>query len=203
VKIFCIGRNYADHAKEMKSKVPDNPMVFMKPVTSMLRNNKAFYHPEFSENIHYECELVIKICRHAKHVEPKFAHKYYNKIALGIDFTARDLQSKFKEKGHPWELAKGFDHSAAITEFYDFDTLKNKENIHFALMQNGVKKQIGESKDMIFNFEKLICYISKFITIQVGDIIFTGTPAGVGKVEIGDVLECYLEDEKKLTCEIR
>lgn len=202
MKIFCIGRNYIDHAKELNNPVPKKPLVFMKPITALLKDNRPFFHPDFSENIHYEVELVIKMCRHAKHVDAKFAHKYYNEIAIGIDFTARDLQAQLKEKGHPWEIAKGFDHSAPISKFQSIENF-DVENINFALHKNGENAQLGNSKDLIFNFNELIAHISKYITLQKGDYIFTGTPAGVGPVKIGDKLEAFIEEKLMLSCEVR
>ena len=202
MKIFCIGRNYVDHAKELNNPVPKKPLVFMKPITALLKDNRPFFHPDFSEDIHYEVELVIKMCRHAKHIAAKFAHKYYNELAIGIDFTARDVQAQLKEKGHPWEIAKGFDHSAPISQFQsikEFDV----GNINFGLQKNGEAVQIGNSKNLIFSFNELIAHISKYITLQKGDYIFTGTPAGVGPVKIGDKLEAYIENKLQLSCEVR
>ncbi len=193
MKIICIGRNYADHIKEMNSNVPEIPVFFLKPDTALLRKNKPFYYPEFSKEIHYETEVVIKINRLGKHIEEKFAHRYYSEIGLGIDFTARDLQRECKKKGLPWEIAKGFDHSAPLTE-----TFVNKEdlpdNISFKLDLNGETVQEGNTKDMIFSFDKLISYLSIFFPLKIGDLIFTGTPSGVGEVKIGDKLKGYLED---------
>ncbi len=203
MKIFCIGRNYVDHAKELKNPVPKQPLVFMKPITALLKDNKPFYYPDFSKEIHFEAELVIKMSRHAKHVDVKFAHKYFDEIAVGIDFTARDLQNALKAKGHPWEIAKGFDGSAPISQFVPLNSLKNTENINFSLKQNGEEKQNGFSQDLIFNFSYLIHHISKYILLQKGDYIFTGTPAGVGPVSIGDELELFLEDELMLTCAVK
>jgi len=202
MKIFCIGRNYVDHAKELNNPVPKKPLVFMKPITALLKDNRAFYYPDFSENIHYETELVIKMSRHAKHIDAKFAHKYYDQIGIGIDFTARDVQSQLKEKGHPWEIAKGFDHSAPISKFKSIENF-DVANINFSLNKNGEPAQIGNSKDLIFDFSELIAHISKYITLQKGDYIYTGTPAGVGPVKIGDKLEAYIENELMLSCEVR
>jgi len=192
MKIICIGRNYADHAKEMNSKVPEKPMFFLKPETSLLHKNRPFFYPEFSKEIHYETEVVIRINRLGKHIEEKFAPRYYSEIGLGIDFTARDLQRQCKEKGHPWEIAKGFEHSAPLS-----DNFINKEDlpdeISFKLDLNGKIVQNGNTKDLIFSFDKLISYISKFFPLKIGDLIFTGTPAGVGEVTIGDNLKGYME----------
>jgi 2-keto-4-pentenoate hydratase/2-oxohepta-3-ene-1,7-dioic acid hydratase in catechol pathway len=201
MKIICIGRNYKAHAEELGNSVPDSPMVFMKPPTALLVNNKPFYHPEFSKEIHYELEVVLKICKNGRHVQPEFARSYYKEIALGIDFTARDLQQQCKAKGHPWEIAKGFDHSAVMSPFYPLT--KEPNNIQFHLTKNGEVVQRGNTRDLIFNFEELIVYVSQFFKLQVGDYIFTGTPAGVGPISIGDKLEGYLEDEKLLECIIK
>ena len=202
MKIICIGRNYADHIKEMNSNVPEIPVFFLKPDTALLRKNKPFYYPEFSKEIHYETEVVIKINRLGKHIEEKFAHRYYSEIGLGIDFTARDLQRECKKKGLPWEIAKGFEHSAPLTE-----TFVNKEdlpeNISFKLGLNGKTVQKGNTKDMIFSFDKLISYLSKFFTLKIGDLIFTGTPAGVGEIKIGDNLKGYMEDRLMFDFEIK
>lgn len=201
MKIICIGRNYKAHAEELGNAVPERPMVFMKPPTALLVNNKPFYYPEFSSDIHYELEVVLKICKNGRHVQPEFARSYYKEIALGIDFTARDLQQQCKEKGHPWEIAKAFDHSAVMSPFFTLE--RSPDDIHFHLVKNGEVVQRGNTKDLIFSFEDLIVYVSKFFKLQVGDYIFTGTPAGVGPIAIGDKLEGYLEDEKVLECLIK
>ncbi len=194
MKIICIGRNYVDHAKELNNKVQDKPMFFMKPETSLLLNDRPFYYPGFSKEIHYETEIIIKINKLGKHIEEQFAHRYYSEIGLGIDFTARDLQKECKEKGHPWEIAKAFEHSAAISK-----TFINKEdlpeNINFKLELNDKIVQKGQTKDMIFSVDKLISYVSQFFTLKIGDLIYTGTPAGVGEVKIGDNLKGYIEDK--------
>jgi 2-keto-4-pentenoate hydratase/2-oxohepta-3-ene-1,7-dioic acid hydratase in catechol pathway len=202
MKIICIGRNYRDHAAELNNPVPSNPLVFMKPPTALLVNNKPFYYPEFSKNIHYEGELVLKICKNGRHVQPEFARGYYDQIAFGIDFTARDLQQKCKEKGHPWEIAKGFDNSAPLSKFINIGD-RNVANISFKTVLNGNTVQKGNTKDLIFDFNFLICYVSQYFKLQQGDMIFTGTPAGVGPVQIGDVLEGFIEGEKLLECEIK
>lgn len=202
MKIICVGRNYSEHAKELNNAVPTSPMLFMKPQTALLQDGKPFFHPNFSENIHYELEVVLKICKNGKHIESNFAHKYYDQVTLGIDFTARDLQDKLKEKGHPWEIAKAFDHSAVIGEWLPFENF-NSENIDFQLFQNEKLVQDGHTNEMIFDFNTLVSYASKFFTLKQGDLIFTGTPAGVGKINIGDVLEGQLEGEKVLHCEVK
>ncbi|NPA68199.1 MAG: fumarylacetoacetate hydrolase family protein [Chlorobi bacterium] len=194
MKIICIGRNYLDHAKELNNKVPDKPMFFLKPETSLLLKNRDFYYPEFSNEIHYETEIVIKINRLGKYIEEKFAHRYYSEIGLGIDFTARDLQKKCKEKGHPWEIAKAFEHSAPLSSVF-INKKDLPENINFKLELNGKTVQNGNTADMIFSVDKIISYISQFFTLKIGDLIFTGTPAGVGEVHIGDNLKGYIENK--------
>ena len=202
MKIICIGRNYADHAKELGNKVPEKPVFFLKPDTAILRKNEPFYYPEFSQEIHYETEVVIRINKVGKYIEKKFAHRYYDEIGLGIDFTARDLQRQCKEKGLPWEIAKSFDHSAPLSE-----TFINKEELpefmNFKLDLNGKIVQDGNTKDMIFSVDKLLEYVSRFYTLKIGDLLFTGTPVGVGKVKIGDRLKGYLEDHLMFDFEIK
>lgn len=206
MKIICIGRNYRDHAKELNNPVPKKPLVFMKPPSALLVNKKPFYYPEFSENIHYELEVVLKVNKNGKHVQPEFARGYYDEVALGIDFTARDLQAKCKEKGHPWEIAKGFDGSAVVSEFESLESVVDG-GIKFSLDKNGEVVQQGDTKDLIFDFDYLIVYLSQFFKLQMGDLIFTGTPAGVGPVQKGDVLKgdfAKLEgNEPLLYCEIK
>ena len=198
MKIICIGRNYAEHAKELNNPVPTVPVIFMKPDTAILKDNKPFYHPDFSNDIHHELEIVLKIAKEGKHIAEKFAHKYYDEIGLGIDFTARDIQQKHKEKGLPWELAKSFDHSAPISHFIPKDQFKDLYQLNFHLELNGQTVQKGNTSDLLFQFEKLIAFVSQYITLKKGDLIFTGTPKGVGKVNIGDHLVGYLEGEKLL-----
>ena len=202
MKIICIGRNYADHAKEMNSPVPSSPMFFMKPDTALLKDGNDFYHPDFSDDIHYECELVVKINKVGKNIQEKFAHKYYDQVSLGLDFTARELQSNCKEKSHPWEIAKAFDNSAAIsTQFVSISDLPKQ--ITFDLTKNGETVQKGTTADMIFSITQLIAHVSKFITLKVGDLIYTGTPAGVGSIKIGDKLIGSLEGEKMFEFEVK
>ncbi|MEZ4920944.1 MAG: fumarylacetoacetate hydrolase family protein [Saprospiraceae bacterium] len=203
MKIFCIGRNYVDHAKELNNPVPSEPLVFMKPPTALLVANKPFYYPEFTQDVHYEGELVLRVVKNGRHVAPEFASRYYDAVAFGIDFTARDVQSKLKQKGHPWEIAKGFDRSAPLSEFIPFDTLGKREAIRFQLKKNGELVQDGNTADLIFPFDSLICHISRYFTLNVGDYIFTGTPAGVGPIAIGDVLEGFIEGQAMLRCEIK
>lgn len=203
MKIICIGRNYIDHAKELDSEVPKKPVVFLKPDTSLLKNRKPFYYPDFSNNIHYEAELVLKICKNGKHIDKKFAHKYFEEISIGIDLTARDIQKSCKEKGLPWERAKSFDGSAIIGSFIDKKDLNNSNEILFSLNINNMPAQKGNSKDMLFSVDEIISDVSKFISLKQGDLIFTGTPAGVGPIRQGDNLEGFIEDKALLLCEIR
>jgi acylpyruvate hydrolase len=203
MKILCIGRNYIDHAKELNNPVPSKPMIFMKPSTALLTDNKPFYHPDFSDKIHYEVEIVVKISKNGKHIEPAFAEQYYEEVALGIDFTARDLQDDLKSKGHPWEIAKAFDNSAVVSDFVKINDLPDRDNIHFQLFNNEQLLQDGNTKDMIFSINELIIYASKFFTLQKGDLIFTGTPAGVGKIEIGDLFKGVMESREMFTCLIK
>ncbi|MBB3696381.1 fumarylacetoacetate hydrolase family protein [Flammeovirga yaeyamensis] len=203
MKIVCIGRNYADHISELNNERPDQPVIFSKPDTAVLRNNAPFYHPEFSSDIHHEVELVVKVCKEGKHIQEKFAQRYYDQVAVGIDFTARDVQSKLKEKGLPWDLAKGFNGSAPISEFIDLSEFNNIQEVNFSLEVNGEVRQKGNSEMMIWKIDEIISFISKYITLRKGDLIFTGTPAGVGKVNIGDRLTAYIEDKKLLDFEVK
>lgn len=188
MKIFCIGRNYAEHAKELNNAIPSAPVVFMKPATALLTENKDFYYPNFTKDLHYECELVLRICKNGKAVQEKFASNYYDAITVGIDFTARDLQEQQKAKGLPWEIAKAFDHSAVLGTWLSKDQVAQQESILFSLQRNNELVQQGDTNDLIFSFDKVISYISQFFTLQMGDLIFTGTPSGVGPVAIGDQL---------------
>jgi 2-keto-4-pentenoate hydratase/2-oxohepta-3-ene-1,7-dioic acid hydratase in catechol pathway len=203
MKIFCIGRNYALHAKELGNAIPESPVVFMKPVTALLKNNMPFFYPEFSQSIEFEAELVLKIAKNGKHIQAKFARDYYDEITVGIDFTARDLQSKLKEKGLPWELAKAFDQSAVLGEFTSIKALDTQDAIAFSLKKNGSNVQEGNSKDVLFKFDELICFISQYFTLQTGDLIYTGTPEGVGKIAIGEKYEGFMEGKKVFECEIK
>jgi 2-keto-4-pentenoate hydratase/2-oxohepta-3-ene-1,7-dioic acid hydratase in catechol pathway len=203
MKIIAIGRNYAEHAKELNNPVPTVPVIFMKPDTAILKDNKPFYHPEFSTDIHHEIELVLKISKEGKHVAEKFASNYFDEIALGVDFTARDLQQKHKEKGLPWELAKAFDNSAPVSKFLPKSQFSDLKNLNFRLELNGKTVQAGNTKDLLFSFESIIAFVSKYITLKKGDLIFTGTPQGVGKINIGDHLAGYLEEEKLLDFNVR
>ena len=204
MKIICIGRNYSDHAKELGNAVPKKPLFFLKPDSAILPKKQAFFYPEFTKDIHYELELVIKINRLGKHIEERFAKDYYKEISIGLDLTARDLQQECKEKGLPWEIAKGFDGSAIIgTKFIPKSNFENQNDITFHLLKNGEKVQIGNSKDMIFSVDKIIAYVSQFMTLKIGDLIYTGTPVGVGPIQIGDKLEGFLEDEKLLELRVK
>ena len=196
MKIICIGRNYADHAKEMKSELPTEPIFFMKPDTALVKEGSDIYLPEFSDEIHFECEVVIKINKAGKFIQKEFARNYYSEITLGLDLTARDLQTKCKEKGLPWEIAKAFDNSAPISSKWISISDINLSDINFQFFQNGELKQNGFTKDMIFSIDELISYVSTFITLKTGDLIYTGTPAGVGPIRIGDKLEGNLNGNK-------
>ncbi len=202
MKIICIGRNYADHAKEMQSELPKEPVFFFKPDVAILRGNR-FYIPDFSNEIHYEVELVVKINKVGKYIDEKFAHTYYDQIGLGIDFTARDIQRECKAKGLPWEKAKAFENSAVLSKTFFQKSDLDLNNINFSLQLNDEVVQSGCSKDMIFNIEQIIAYISQFVTLKIGDLIYTGTPAGVGAVKIGDKLDGFIGDTKMFNIEIR
>lgn len=203
MKIIAVGRNYAEHAHELKNPIPLSPIIFMKPDTAILKDNKPFYHPEFSTEIHHEIELVLKIAKEGKHISPQFASKYFDEISIGIDFTARDMQQKCKENAWPWELAKSFDHSAPVGRFVSKTNFSDLYHINFKLDINGHTKQHGDTQNLLFSFENIISFVSQHITLKKGDLIFTGTPQGVGKVNIGDHLEGYLANEKLLDFYIR
>ena len=195
MKIICIGRNYLAHVKELDNALPTKPMFFMKPDTALLPAGEPFPYPNFSKEIHYETELVLRVCKTGKAIDEKLASEYYDAITVGIDFTARDLQKQCKSKGHPWEIAKSFDFSAPIGEFKKISELKNPDDISFGMKLNGSWVQQGHSRDMIFNFNTIVSYVSRFVTLNEGDCIFTGTPQGVGEVHVGDRLELFLEGE--------
>ncbi len=203
MKIFAIGQNYSEHNKELNSNNPTEPVVFMKPDSALLKNNKPFFIPDFTNELHYETELIIKFNRLGKNIEPKFAHRYYSEIGLGVDFTARDIQRKLKAEGKPWEISKAFDNSAVIGNFLQVSDFEDIQNIHFHLEINGTTVQKGNSQDMIFPINELIAYVSRFFTIKIGDILFTGTPVGVGKVAIGDKLRGYISDQKMFDFDIK
>ena len=203
MKIICVGRNYTDHIKELENNKPKDPVLFLKPDSSIILNNKPFYIPDFSQNIHYELELIIKISRLGKHIQEKFSHKYYDFIGLGIDFTARDLQSDLKNKGLPWEKSKAFDGSCFISKWINKSEFNDINNLNFNLDKNGKTVQKTNSKMMLWKIDELISYISTFFTLKIGDVIFTGTPAGVGKVSIGDNLEGFIEENKIFNLNIK
>ncbi len=203
MKLICIGRNYTEHIKELSNEKPQNPVIFMKPDSAILPKQQDFYLPDFSENVHYEVELLIKINKLGKHIAPKFAHKYYSEIGLGIDFTARDLQSELKQKGLPWEKAKGFDGSAIIGKWLPKNNFSNLQDLNFKLLKNGEEVQKGNTAMMLWKIDELIAYISTFFTLKIGDIIFTGTPAGVGKVNPNDYLEGFIEQNKIFSVHIK
>ena len=203
MKIFAIGQNYVEHNKELNSKHPTEPVVFMKPDTAVLRNNKPFFIPDFSNEIHYETELIIKINRIGKNIAPRFAHRYYSEIGLGVDFTARDLQRRLKESGHPWEIAIAFDNSAVIGNFLPAEQFPDVQDIRFSMNLNGNTVQNGHSADMIFPIDELIAHVSRFFTLKIGDILFTGTPVGVGKVAVGDRLEGFIGQEKMFDFKVK
>ena len=194
MKIICIGRNYSEHAKELRNEIPEKPVIFIKPDTAVLKGND-FYIPEFSQDVHYEAELVVKISKGGKYILKESAQKHYDEIGLGIDFTARDVQSELKSKGLPWELAKGFDGSAVVSSFFDKSKF-NLENVNFSLLKNNEKVQNGFTKNMLFAIDDIIAFVSQYFTLRVGDLIFTGTPEGVGKVSENDILQGFLENEK-------
>lgn len=204
MRIFAIGRNYAEHIKELNNERPDEPVIFTKPDTALIRENGPFYYPDFSKDIHYETELVLRICKEGKNIQEKFAAKYYDSIGIGIDFTARDLQQNAKEKGLPWDIAKGFNGSAPISDkFIPVSEFKELNNINFSLKVDGELKQQGNTGLMLFNFDVIIAYLSRFFTLRTGDLIFTGTPKGVGAVKVGNVLSAYIENEKLLEFEVK
>jgi 2-keto-4-pentenoate hydratase/2-oxohepta-3-ene-1,7-dioic acid hydratase in catechol pathway len=203
MKIFCIGRNYADHAKELGNGVPDEPIIFMKPKSALVQGNTPFYYPEFTNELNYEAELVVRVSKNGKYIQEKHAPNYYNAITVGIDFTARDIQTRLKEKGHPWEKAKSFDNSAAVGKFIDITPALNRKNINFSFAKNKEIVQSDNSKSMIFTIDQIVSHISNFFSINIGDLIFTGTPAGVGECIVGDHLEGYFEKELVLSLEVK
>lgn len=204
MKIIAVGMNYALHNEELgQAKTASEPVIFMKPDSAILKDGKPFFIPDFSNEIHYETELVVRINRLGKNIAPRFAHRYYDAVTVGIDFTARDLQRKFREEGHPWELCKGFDSSAAIGAFVPVDRFKDIQQLNFSLQIDGKEVQAGCTADMLFKVDDIIAYVSQFVTLKIGDLLFTGTPAGVGPVHIGQHLQGYLEDEKLLDFHIR
>ncbi|GAB2825838.1 fumarylacetoacetate hydrolase family protein [Ferruginibacter profundus] len=203
MKIICVGRNYADHAKELGNDIPEEPVIFMKPKSALLQSHTPFYYPEFSNELHYECELVLRVCKNGKYIQERHASNYYNGITVGIDFTARDIQDELKKKGLPWEKAKAFDNSAAVGKFIDVTPAMNRKNINFTFYKNKELVQTGNSGNMIFSIDSLISHISNYFSLNIGDLIFTGTPAGVGECVVGDVLEAFLEKDNLLTVEVK
>ena len=203
MKIFCIGRNYVDHAKELGNEVPDEPVVFMKPKSALLQPHTPFYYPEFTNDLQYECELVLRISKNGKYIQEKFASKYYDAVTTGIDFTARDIQNELKAKGLPWEKAKAWDNSAVIGKWILLTAIKNKRDINFCLYKNKELVQQSNSGLMIHDFDKAVAYISNYFSVNIGDLVFTGTPAGVGELVVGDELEAFIEDDSLLSLEIK
>ncbi|HMQ00032.1 MAG TPA: fumarylacetoacetate hydrolase family protein [Cyclobacteriaceae bacterium] len=204
MRIFAIGRNYVEHIQELNNERPDEPVIFTKPDTALLKNNAPFYHPDFSTDVHHEVELVLRICKEGKNIDETFAHKYYDSIGIGIDFTARDLQEKAKKKGLPWDIAKGFNDSAPISNtFIPVTEFKDIKNINFKLEVDGDVKQQGNTSLMLFSFDYIISYLSKFFTLKTGDLIFTGTPKGVAPVKVGNKLSAWIEDKKLLEFEVK
>jgi 2-keto-4-pentenoate hydratase/2-oxohepta-3-ene-1,7-dioic acid hydratase in catechol pathway len=204
MRIFAVGRNYVEHINELNNERPEEPVIFTKPDTALLRNNAPFYYPDFSSDIHHEVELVLRICKEGKNVEEKFAHKYYDAIGIGIDFTARDLQQKAKTTGLPWDIAKGFNGSAPLSDkFIPVGDFKDLHNINFSLQVDGTYRQKGNTSLMLFSFDYIIMYLTRFFTLRTGDLIFTGTPKGVSPIKVGNVLSAFIEDEKLLEFEVK
>lgn len=203
MKIFCIGRNYVAHALELGNEVPEEPVIFLKPKSALLPNGTQFYYPEFTNELHYECELVLRVCKNGRHVPERHANKYYDAITVGIDFTARDLQAELKSKGLPWEKAKAWDHSAILGRWKPFTDFTGKPSIEFTLQKDGETVQKGDSALMIYSFNRIVSEISKYFTLQIGDLIYTGTPAGVGETFPGNVLEGFLEKESLFKLEVK
>ena len=203
MKIFCVGRNYVAHAKELGNDVPDEPIIFMKPKSALLQAHTPFYYPEFTNELHYECELVLRVSKNGKYIQDRFANKYYDALTVGIDFTARDVQDELKKKGLPWEKAKAWDNSAVIGKWTPLQNFKNKRDINFSLSKNQEFVQKGNSGLMMHNFDQIVAYISNYFSLNIGDLIFTGTPAGVGECVVGDELEGFLENESMFQVEIK
>ena len=203
MKIFCVGRNYAEHAKELNNEIPEEPVIFLKPKSALLQSQTTFYYPEFTNELHYEAELVLKIIKNGKYVSVNQANKYYNAITVGIDFTARDLQQELKKKGLPWEKSKAWDNSAVIGTWIDITPQMLKNPINFSMKLNEDVVQKGNSKDMLFSFDKIVSNISQYFSLNIGDVIFTGTPAGVGECVVGDILTGYFEDTKVFEVEVK
>jgi 2-keto-4-pentenoate hydratase/2-oxohepta-3-ene-1,7-dioic acid hydratase in catechol pathway len=203
MKIICVGRNYAEHARELGNEIPSEPVIFMKPKSALLQSHTPFYYPEFTNELHYECELVLRISKNGKYIQERHAPNYYNGITVGIDFTARDLQEELRKNGLPWEKAKAFDNSAAVGRFIDITPAFDKKNISFSLLKNKEQVQKANSSQMLFSFDKIIEHVSGFFSLNIGDLIFTGTPAGVGECVVGDELEAFIGDEMLLKMEVK
>ena len=203
MKIFCVGRNYSDHAKELGNDIPDEPVIFMKPKSALLQPHTPFYYPEFTNELHYEAELVLRISKNGKYIQEKFAGKYYDAITTGLDFTARDIQNELKSKGLPWEKAKAWDNSAVIGKWVPLGEIKNRKEINFGLYKNKELVQQGNSAEMLHSFDSIVSYISNFFSVNIGDVIFTGTPAGVGEVVVGDELEGFMEEVSMFKLDIK
>ena len=203
MKIFCVGRNYAAHANELGNEVPEEPVIFMKPKSALLQSHTPFYYPEFTNELNYECELVLRVSKNGKYIQERHATNYYNGITVGIDFTARDIQKELKAKGLPWEKAKAFDNSAAVGKFIDIVPGFNKKNINFSFYKNKELVQQANSNEMIFSFDYILSHISNYFSLNIGDLIFTGTPAGVGECVVGDELEAFIEKEMLLKMEVK
>jgi acylpyruvate hydrolase len=203
MKIFCVGRNYVDHIRELQNEKPEDPVIFMKPETALVKNNASVYYPEFTNDLQYEVEVVLRICKEGKYIQPDLADRYFDSVGLGIDFTARDLQSKLKAKGLPWEISKSFNQSAPVSEFLPKEEFGSLDDLNFHLNVNGAQKQIGNTRLMLFSISEILVFISRYFTIKPGDLVFTGTPAGVGQVAIGDRLEGFLENRKMFDFTIR
>ncbi|MGB4842962.1 MAG: fumarylacetoacetate hydrolase family protein [Ferruginibacter sp.] len=203
MKIICVGRNYKDHVKELNNSIPDEPVLFMKPKSALLQSHTPFYYPEFTNELHYECELVLRVCKNGKYIQEKHAANYYDAITVGIDFTARDLQDDLKSKGLPWEKSKAFDNSAVVGKFISLTPDFNRKSIDFSMLKNSEKVQAANSTEMIFSIDKVIENISKYFSLNIGDLIFTGTPAGVGECVVGDVLEGFLDKQSLFSVEVK
>ncbi|MBC7721212.1 MAG: fumarylacetoacetate hydrolase family protein [Pedobacter sp.] len=203
MKIFCVGRNYSEHAKELGNAIPEEPVIFMKPKSALLQANTPFYYPEFSNELHYEVEVVLRIAKNGKYIQEKQASKYYNALSIGIDFTARDIQTELKKKGLPWEKAKAWDNSAVVANWIDITPDMLRKSVQFSLKKNGELVQTGDTKDMIFSFNDIISHISNYFSLNIGDMVFTGTPAGVGECVVGDLLEGFIADKKMFELEIK
>lgn len=203
MRIFCIGRNYAAHIDELQNERPTDPVIFMKPDTALLKDNAPFYYPDFTTDIHHEVEIVLKISKQGKYIDAAFAHRYYDELGIGIDFTARDVQARQKAKGLPWEIAKGFDGSAPVSGFVPKSRFPDLKNLDFGLTVNGTERQRGNTALMLWNFDEQIAYLSRYFTLRPGDLLFTGTPEGVGPVQVGDVLAALLADEELLRFEVK